>query len=87
MNPLSDFLSRFKRFAPPHDSLKKAVARAVGSVAGVSIQPSDVSVSNGVAFIRCSSVAKNAIRLSRGKIFEVLFKEEPKARETIRDLR
>lgn len=87
MNPLSDFLARFKNMTPPHGAVKKALVRALKDGAGVDVQPSDISFGNGIAFIRASSVAKNAIRLSRARILEDVFREYPKARETVRDIR
>ena len=87
MQRLSDFLSRFKGITPPDDALKKALAKAVASASGVPVSHKDISLSNGIAFVRASSVAKNAIRLSRGKILGELFIEYPKAQGLVRDIR
>lgn len=87
MRQLSGFLSRFKDFVPPDDALKRAVAEAVHNSAGVPVGKADISLGNGVAFIKASSVAKNAIRLQRGRILDELYRAYPKAREKVRDVR
>ena len=63
------------------------IASAVFFVAKVPVKKEDVSISNSVAFIRCSSVAKSAIQVARGAILNELFQEMPKARNTVRDIR
>lgn len=87
MKLVGDFLSRFQNLTPPDDALRRAVAAAVFTVARVPAKKSDVSIANGVAFVRTSSVAKSAIRIKRGAILEEVFQEFPKARATIRDVR
>lgn len=87
MKHAKDFLSRFQNLTPPNDAIRKAVANAVYSVARIPVKKADVTVTNGVAFVICSSVAKSALRVSRGAILEELFRELPKARELVRDVR
>lgn len=87
MRLAKDFLSRFKALTPPDDAVRRAVATAVSSVAGVPITKKEVSVAHGVAFIKASSVAKSAVRAHRGEILAELFRELPKARESVRDVR
>ena len=87
MKRAQDFLSRFQNLTPPDDALRSAVAKAVHAAAGVPATKKDVTLANGIAFIDCSSVAKSAIRVSRGEILKELFAELPKARDTIRDIR
>lgn len=87
MQRLSDFLSRFQRMTPPDAVLKKLIAKTIGDVAGVPVSAADVTLSHNVAFVKCSSVAKNAIRLLRTKILEELVREHPKARDAVRDIR
>ncbi len=87
MKPAGDFLSKFKSLTPPDDAIRRAVAQAVRSVAGVPIQKDAVTITRGIAFVECSSVAKSAIRAARGDILAELFLELPKARDTVRDIR
>ncbi len=87
MKLVADFLSRFQHLTPPDEALRKAVAVTVLAVANVPIKKEDVSIANGVAFIRCSSIARSAIRTKRGMILTELFKELPNARDTLRDVR
>ena len=87
MKPAGDFLSKFSSMTPPDGALKKALVASVAAVAGVELNTKDISVSRGVAFLQCSSVAKNAIRIVRGKIFENLYERLPKARQLVRDIR
>jgi len=87
MKLVGEFLARFKRLEPPNDTVKTALARAIKDVLGVSYTKNQISVSNGVAYIRASSVAKNAIRVHRSDIMEHLYERLPKARDSVRDLR
>ncbi len=87
MKTLDNFLSKFQNLTPPDDALRRAVADIISTITKVPIKKSDVSISNSVAFIQCSSVAKSAIRIKRGAILEELFLSLPKARERVRDIR
>lgn len=87
MKLVNEFLARFQNLTPPDDSLKRVVVGVVNAVAHVPLKKQDVSISNGVVFINCSSIAKSAIHLKRGAILEELFQEMPKARGKIRDIR
>ncbi len=87
MKSAGDFLSRFKSLAPPNDAVRRAVAKAVRAVAGVPVEKEAVTIARGVAFVECSSVAKSAIRASRGAILKELFLELPKSRDIVRDVR
>lgn len=87
MKQAGSFLDRFKKLTPPNDAIRKAVAEAIRNGAGVPIQREHVKIHRGTAFITCSSVARNAIRVARGRIFEELEKILPKARQQVRELR
>lgn len=87
MKLVNDFLARFQNLTPPDDALRRAVASAVAFAAKVPVKKEDVSISNNVAFIRCSSIAKSAIQVTRGAILTELFNEMPKARNAVRDIR
>jgi hypothetical protein len=87
MKQAGSFLSRFKNLTPPNDAVRQAVAAAVKGVAGVPITKKDVKVVRGVAYVTCSSVAKNAIRRTKIEIFEELQKTLPKARQHVHDIR
>jgi hypothetical protein len=87
MKRAKDFLSKFKDLAPPNDAVQKAVAEAVNRIAGVPISRSDVSLTRGIAFVSCSSVAKSAIRAHLIDILTELYQSLPKARELVRDIR
>lgn len=87
MKLIGDFLSRFQNLTPPDDMLRRVLADIIKKQARVPVTKSDVSISNSVAFIRCSSIAKSAIQVKRGAILLELFEEIPKARESIRDIR
>ena len=87
MKLVNDFLARFKNITPPDDAVRRAVAKAVSDVAGVKIKREDVTIQRGVAFIKCSSVAKSVIRSSRSAILSEIAREIPSARDSVRDLR
>jgi len=82
-----DFLSRFQNLTPPNDSVRKAVSSALGETLNLHVPPGSVSIQNGVAHVKVSSVAKSTIRLNRGKILDAVFERVPKARESLRDIR
>ncbi|OGG43050.1 hypothetical protein A2841_01600 [Candidatus Kaiserbacteria bacterium RIFCSPHIGHO2_01_FULL_48_10] len=87
MKSASDFLSKFNNLTPPDDAVRKAVAESVSRIVGVPLTKGDVSLSRGIAFVKCSSVQKSAIKLARAAVFEDLYARLPKARDTVRDIR
>lgn len=87
MKLIGDFLSRFQNLTPPDDALRRVIADIVKKQTRVPITKLDVSITNDIAFIRCSSIAKSAIQVKRGAILSELFEEIPKARASIRDIR
>ncbi|MBX9765034.1 hypothetical protein K2X83_00100 [Patescibacteria group bacterium] len=87
MKRAGSFLDRFEKLTPPNDAVRRAVAEAIRKVTGVPVTREKVKVVRGVAFVTCSSVARNAIRIARGKIFEELAKILPKAGQQVREIR
>lgn len=87
MKLVGDFLSRFQNLTPPNDSLKQAISETVKTTLNIQCPKENISISNGVAYLKISSVAKNTIRVNRGRVLEYLFERLPKARDTIRDVR
>ncbi len=87
MKLVGDFLSKFQSLSLPNDAARRAVAEAVRAITGVPAEKKDISIASGVAFVRCSSVAKNAIRLQRADVLTELYRVLPKARELVRDVR
>ena len=87
MKLAGDFLAKFQRLTPPNDAIKKVVVEAVRSVVGVPLEKKDVSLTNGIVFVRCSSIAKSAIRLQRSGILEEIHTTLPKAKSLVRDIR
>jgi len=81
-----DFLSRFQNLTPPNDSVRKAISSALNEVLNLRAPTESISIQNGVAHVKVSSVAKSAIRLNRGKILDAVFERVPKARESLRDI-
>lgn len=87
MKKIGNLLSRFQNMTPPDDAVRRAVAKAVVDVAGVKIKREDVTLQRGVAFIKCSSVAKSVIRSRRAAILAEVAAGLPKARDQVRDIR
>lgn len=87
MKSISDFFARFANLAPPNDSIKSALVRALDAIVGISCGKADIAIRGGVAFVKVSSVAKSAIQVNRSKILEYLFERLPKARDSVRDIR
>ncbi len=87
MKLASDFLSKFKNLTPPDDAVRKAIADSILRIAGVLLTKEQVSLSRGIAFLKCSSIKKSAIRVLRAAVFEDLYARLPKAREVVRDIR
>ncbi len=87
MKKINSLLSKFQNITPPDDAVRRAVAKSVFTIAGVKVKREDVTIQRGVAFIKCSSVAKSVIRSSRSAILSELALELPKARDSVRDIR
>ncbi len=87
MKKINSLLSRFQNITPPNDAIRRAVAKAVSDIAGVKIKREDVTLQRGIAFIKCSSIAKSVIRSSRSAILSEIVRELPSARDAVRDLR
>lgn len=87
MKHAADFLSKFKNLTPPDEAVRSEIAKAVKVVAGVPVGKKDIALARGIAFVDCSSVAKNTIRLRRAEILDEVFHALPQARETVRDVR
>jgi hypothetical protein len=87
MRSAKDFLTKFNNLTPPNDAVRRVVAEAVKSIAGVPVAKTDVTLSRGIAFVSCSSIAKSAIRAARASILDEIYNHMPKARETVRDIR
>ncbi|MBV9349912.1 MAG: hypothetical protein JO026_04105 [Patescibacteria group bacterium] len=87
MKRAGDFLSKFQNITPPDEAVRSALARITHEIVGIPLSKKDVTISRGVAFIECSSIAKSALHLNRAAILSELFEELPKARDLVRDLR
>ncbi len=87
MKQANSFLAKFDKLTPPNDAVRKAVALAVYAVLGTKLTKTDVRVQCAVAFVNCSSIVKNKIRISRKEILELALERLPKGKETIRDIR
>ncbi len=87
MKLLGGFLSRFQNLTPPNDAVKKAIIEVIKDVAGVPLKKEQVTISNDIVFLQCSSIAKSTIRVQRGQIFAELRERLPKADTLVRDIR
>ncbi len=87
MKRVSDFFARFSNLTPPQGALKKAVVHALSDVAHYTTTPDKISIQHDVAFVHTSSIIKQQIRIHRSAILEYIFREIPKARESLRDIR
>lgn len=87
MKLIGEFLTRFRKLEPPNDTIKAALANALKDVLSTTYTKNHISIAHGVAYIKASSIAKNAIRVHRAQILEHLFERLPKARNAVRDLR
>ncbi len=87
MKRVSDFFERFKNLTPPTGALKKAIVHALTDVAHYTTTPDKISIQHDIAFIHTSSIIKQQIRIHRSQILDYIFREIPKARETLRDVR
>lgn len=87
MKLVGDFLARFKSLAPPNDSLRGAISQSLEQALEIRCPKEKISIVNGVAHVKVSSVAKNMIHVHRSKVLEILFEKIPKARDSVRDIR
>ena len=87
MKSAGDFLAKFKSLTPPDDALRSAIARAVSVVCSTTLAKGAIKIQNNIAFIACSSVLKNKIRIDRRAILDDVYERVPKARDMVRDIR
>ncbi|MFQ5540631.1 MAG: hypothetical protein ACE5F4_00030 [Candidatus Paceibacteria bacterium] len=87
MKLVGDFLSKFKNIKPPDDTLKRALMLALEETLDIHCTPDRISIANGIAYIKTSSVAKNMIQINRSVVLKNLFDRFPRARDTVRDVR
>jgi hypothetical protein len=87
MKPVKDLLSRFKKLTPPDQAVRRAVAEAISEIARVPVTLKEISIKNSVAFVKCSSIARNVIYSKRPMILAALMRNLPRAERLIRDVR
>lgn len=87
MKLVGDFLERFNKLSPPNDSLKSELVKSLKETLDIYCSKEKISIQNGVAFVRVSSVVKNTIQINRNIVLRNLFERVPRAKDTIRDIR
>ena len=81
MKSLADLLSKYNKIVPT-DSLKKsAVVEVIDRMFDLKLEKKDVSVSNNIIFLKCSTKLKAEIFMHRTEILkklaEILVKSAP----------
>ncbi|MEK7063124.1 MAG: hypothetical protein AAB955_00355 [Patescibacteria group bacterium] len=87
MKQINNLFAKFEKLLPPNDAVRKAVATSINEVLGTKLTKVQVRVQNAIAFVDCSSIVKNKIRIERKEILDLAQEKLPKGRDIIRDIR
>lgn len=83
---IQSFLDRFKNIAPRDAHIKRALCEIVQLRIGITIEPSALSVQNGIVYINAHGIMKSEIALQKKTILTEL--GERLGNETaVRDIR
>lgn len=82
--PLNSFFSRFKHITPPDESVRKGVCEFILKEMNIETPLKDVSVKNGVIYIKTKPIIKNEVFMKKKKL--LLFVQE-KTKKTLHDVR
>lgn len=72
MNPLSNFLERFKTFLVSSKNIKEAIQSVIHSVASIELKEGEIDIRDGVVVIQSHPATRNAIFMRKKKIIEEL---------------
>jgi hypothetical protein len=72
MQLLKDYLSKYKNLEPPEASAKRLFIQVVKDECGLEIEPEQVSIRNGNAFIQCHPALRSELRLCATRVLGTL---------------
>ena len=75
MNPLQNFLSKYKNIKLPHKTIKKAVIQSVFYITHIHIQEKEIEIHKNIIKIKAPSVIKQEIQLHKKEILTEINKE------------
>ncbi len=84
MNPLQNFLSKYKNIKLPHKTIKKSVIKAIVSTIHIHIQEEEITIQKNNIKIKAPSVVKQEIKLHKKEILNEINKEA--SNTTINDI-
>lgn len=76
MEKIGNLLGRFKNIGIPNETARNYVAEAIYSELGEKIDFKNISIRNGVAYVKCDSSAKSEIFIQKEKILKAIQKKE-----------
>jgi len=82
MISLSDLLSKYKNIVPTDSLKKEAVIEVIDKMFDLKLEKKDVSVSNNIIYLKCSTKLKSEIFIHKTEILkklsDILSREAPK---------
>ena len=69
---IGDYLKRFVGLTPPDDFIKEEVLKIVKDKIGIDLNKKEITISNGVIYIKTTPIIKNEIFINREKILQNL---------------
>ncbi|HBM46156.1 MAG: hypothetical protein UT05_C0003G0072 [Parcubacteria group bacterium GW2011_GWF2_38_76] len=73
MQSISFFLDRFKKFSRPDIQIRESVSKAIKSEIGADVPEKDISVKEGVVYIKThNSILKNELFLKKKNILDTI---------------
>ena len=70
MQEISFYLEKFKNISPPHDAVKKAVARAIERLFGEVLHSEHISVRNNTVYITTHPALKSELYIRKGEVLQ-----------------
>jgi hypothetical protein len=72
MFDISEYLNKFKKISEGRDFLRNTVSEAIKTISGITVDPKNIEVKEGIARIKEKPIVKTEIFLKKGKIIENL---------------
>ncbi len=69
---ISDLLKKFQHITPPDIVVRKKIVEIVKEITNIELDKKDISVKNGVVFIKTTPIYKNEIFINKQTILSIL---------------
>ena len=69
---ISDLLQKFKHITPPDITVRKSAVDIIKTTTNIELDKKDISIKNGVVYIKTQPIYKNEIFINKQKIIKKL---------------